>query len=107
MTENQNLNAILAAKTTQEAITLLNGITGPDASPTDTVLLLKTLRDNASGNPSLMIEIGKRLWKLGLHGDAMSAYEAAAQDDPDGPARLLIEHSNSIMDFFNTDLLNP
>ena len=37
----------------------------------------------------------------------MSDYERAAAVAPDGPARLLIEHSNAIMDFFNPDLLNP
>lgn len=56
---------------------------------------------------SLLIAKGKLLWRMGRRGDAMSAYEAAAAIDPDGPARLLIEHSNSIMDFFNPDLLNP
>ena len=42
-----------------------------------------------------------------MRGEAMSAYEKADKIDPEGPARLLIEHSNSIMDFFNPDLLNP
>ena len=44
---------------------------------------------------------------MGRRGEAMSDYTRAAKLDPDGPATLLIEHSNSIMDFFNPDLLNP
>lgn len=58
-------------------------------------------------NASLYIERGKRLWKLGRRGEAISDYRRAAALDPDGPGRLLAEHSDAIMDFFNPDLLNP
>lgn len=105
MTEQQNINAILAAKTPQEAAMLLK--TAIESDRTNAVTLLNGLKEKAAGNPALLIEIGKLFWKLDLRGEAMSAYEAAAIEDPDGPAHLLIEHSNSIMDFFNTDLLNP
>lgn len=62
---------------------------------------------SAPDDAALLIEKGKLLWRMGRKGDAISAYEKAAAIEPDGPARLLIEHSNSIMDFFNPDLLNP
>jgi len=71
---------------------------------------LEEIRQRLADHPhdaTLMIEQGKLLWKLGRRGEAISAYEAAAAIDPDGPARMLIEHSNAIMDFFNPDLLNP
>lgn len=58
-------------------------------------------------NASLYIERGKLLWKLGRRGDAISDYRRAAALDPNGPGRLLAEHSDAIMDFFNPDLLNP
>ena len=105
MTEQQNINAIIAAKTPQEATSLLDDTL--TAHPDDAAGILRSLTGLATQQPSLMIEIGKRFWKLGLRGEAMSAYETAAKVDPDGPAGLLIEHSNSIMDFFNPDLLNP
>ena len=100
-----NINAIIAAKTPQEATSLLDDTL--TAHPDDAAGILRSLTGLATQQPSLMIEIGKRFWKLGLRGEAMSAYETAAKVDPDGPAGLLIEHSNSIMDFFNPDLLNP
>ena len=92
-------------KTPQEATSLLDDTL--TAHPDDAAGILRSLTGLATQQPSLMIEIGKRFWKLGLRGEAMSAYETAAKVDPDGPAGLLIEHSNSIMDFFNPDLLNP
>ncbi len=58
-------------------------------------------------NASFYIERGKLLWKLGRRGDAISDYRQAAALDPDGPGRLLAEHSDAIMEFFNPDLLNP
>ncbi len=100
MTEQQNINAIIAAKTPQEATSLLDDTL--TAHPDDAAGILRSLTGLATQQPSLMIEIGKRFC-----GEAMSAYETAAKVDPDGPAGLLIEHSNSIMDFFNPDLLNP
>jgi cytochrome c-type biogenesis protein CcmH/NrfG len=55
----------------------------------------------------LLAEKGKILWRMNRRGEAMSAYEQGAQLDPDGPAALLLAHSQSIMEFFNPDLLNP
>ncbi|MCM1070190.1 MAG: hypothetical protein NC210_01195 [[Clostridium] fimetarium] len=54
-----------------------------------------------------LAEKGKLMWKLGNKAEAISCYEASAQEDPTGPGALLLEHSNGIMDFFNPDLLNP
>lgn len=62
-------------------------------------------------DPMMQSEIlaakGELLWKLNRRGEAMSAYERGAQLDPDGRCAPLREMSQSIMDFFNTDLLNP
>lgn len=86
----QRIKELTAEKVPSEALEILNG-------------LLRETPDDAD----LLIARGKTLWALGRRGESMSDYEAAAALDPDGPARLLIEHSNSIMDFFNPDLLNP
>ena len=86
MTEAQNIETLTAGKSPAEALAAI---------------------DNALKNAPLLIAKGKLLWRLDRRGEAMSAYEQAARLDPDGPAGLLIEHSNSIMDFFNPDLLNP
>lgn len=55
----------------------------------------------------LFAEKGKMLWRLEHRGEAMSAYQQGAVLDPEGPAAMLLDHSRSIMDFFNPDLLNP
>lgn len=55
----------------------------------------------------LLAEKGKLLWREGKRAEAMSAYEQGALLDPEGPAALLLAHTNEIMDFFNPDLLNP
>lgn len=65
---------------------------------------------NSNGDALLaaaLAEKGKIMWKLGDKGEAISCYEASAQEDPTGPGALLLEHSNGIMDYFNPDLLNP
>ena len=92
MTEAQNIDisALIEGKSADQALAIVES-------------LLTTQPENAS----LLVEKGKLLWRLNRKGEAMSAYEAAALIDPDGPAKLLLEHSNSIMDFFNPDLLNP
>lgn len=90
MAEEQNITKIIAGKNADEALAIVE----------------QALAGNPESAP-LLIEKGKLLWRLNRKGEAMSAYEAAALIDPEGPAKLLIEHSNSIMDFFNPDLLNP
>lgn len=55
----------------------------------------------------LFAEKGKMLWRMERRGEAMSAYQQGARLDPEGPAAMLLEHSRSIMDFFNPDIFNP
>ncbi len=86
----QNIKTAIEGKVPEEAIKMLGKLI--DANPED---------------PSLLIARGKLLWSLGRRGEAMTDYSAAERLDPEGPARLLLEHSGSIMDFFNPDLLNP
>lgn len=90
MTEAQNIETLTAGKSPAEALAAIDN----------------ALKETPANAP-LLIAKGKLLWRLDRRGEAMSAYEQAARLDPDGPAGLLIEHSNSIMDFFNPDLLNP
>lgn len=89
MTEAQNIKELTAGK-----------------SPAEALAIIESLLEKTVSSP-LLTEKGKLLWRLDRRGEAMSAYEQAARLDPDGPAGLLLEHSNSIMDFFNPDLLNP
>ncbi|MDE7119117.1 MAG: hypothetical protein K2O10_00750 [Muribaculaceae bacterium] len=68
------------------------------------------MNSNTSGEALLAAayaEKGKILWRAGDKAGAISAYEASAQEDPDGPGALLLEHSRGIMDFFDPNQLNP
>ena len=42
-----------------------------------------------------------------LWGDAINAYNKAKMIDPDGPAAVAIESIYEILNFRNTDLMNP
>lgn len=50
---------------------------------------------------------GRIAWKRGDKGAAISLYTKAVELDPDGEAAVALEQARAIMDFFNTDLLNP
>ena len=89
----QNIKQTIAGKDVAWQLETLGAMEHDAVSDTDRGLLLA--------------EKGKLLWRIGKRAEAMSAYEQGAQLDPDGPAALLLAHSNEIMDFFNPDLLNP
>ena len=90
MTERQNIRNIIS-----------------DDDPSRTLEELNAALQQSPDNPDLLVQRGRLLWRLNRRGEAISDYEKAAAADPDGPAKLLLEHTNSIMDFFNPDLLNP
>lgn len=92
MLTTQNIKQIIGGKSHREQLEVIERMLG-GASEADRALLLA--------------EKGKILWKLNRRGEALSAYEEGALLDPDGPAALLLAHSQEIMDFFNPDLLNP
>jgi len=73
--------------------------------PSERLKIINGLLDETPEDANLLVARGKALWSMGRRGEAMSDYTLAAKLDP--PATLLIEHSNTILDFFNTDLLNP
>ena len=105
MTEHQNIIEIIEAHNPEQAVERLHKAV--EGEPAAAPQLLKAVAAHPRSSAPLLVEAGKQLWKRGMRGEAMSAYEKADKIDPEGPARLLIEHSNSIMDFFNPDLLNP
>ena len=76
-------------------------------TPDKRLLTLDEALRHTPDDAALLVERGKLLWRMNRRGEAISDYEKAAAIDPDGPARLLLEHTNDIMDFFNPDLLNP
>lgn len=105
MTEQQNITDIIGIAEASKAAEAIRHLVAsrPDEAPSVLAAIVRC--DEAT--PQVLVEAGKALWRMGRRGDALSAYERAAKADPDGPASLLLEHSNSIMDFFNPELLNP
>ncbi len=51
--------------------------------------------------------LGRVAWKRGDKSGAISYYEKAVGVDPMSDAAVALEQARCIMDFFNTDLLNP
>ncbi len=66
-------------------------------------LLLKREPDNAHG----WYLLGGIYRRQQLWGDAINAYNKAKMIDPDGPAAVAIESIYEILNFRNTDLMNP
>lgn len=50
---------------------------------------------------------GRVYWRMGQKGKAITDYEEAAHLDPESPAKMALEMSHDIMDFYNKDLYNP
>lgn len=97
----EKIKTIVATEKPVEALDKLQGII-------DTLKLAENHDSNgATVLAAALAEKGKLLWKLGNRGDAISAYEQSAQEDPGGPGALLLEHSREIMDFFDPNQLNP
>lgn len=99
------LREAMAGLTPLEAVARIDGmLAGEEPLPAE---LQVGDADLTGVNALLLAEKGKRLWQSGRRAEAISAYEQGAILDPQGPAALLLEHSNEIMKFFNPDLLNP
>lgn len=50
---------------------------------------------------------GAEAWKNGDRAKAITLYSESAAIDPDGPGVQALQMSNDIMDFFDTNRLNP
>lgn len=56
---------------------------------------------------ALWYERGRLYWRLGNKANAISDYEEALFLDPESPARHALQLAREVMDFYNTDMLNP
>lgn len=50
---------------------------------------------------------GMKYWSLGLRKEAINDFHSALRINPESNARMMLEFSNSVLDFYNKDLLNP
>lgn len=59
------------------------------------------------GDAALWYERGRLYWRLGNKANAIADYEEAVFLDSESPARHALQLARDVMDFYNTDLLNP
>ena len=50
---------------------------------------------------------GKAHWSLNHRKEAINDYLTAIKINPQSKASILLEYANSILDYYNKDLLNP
>ncbi|MCL2727129.1 MAG: tetratricopeptide repeat protein [Bacteroidales bacterium] len=53
------------------------------------------------------IHLGQEYRQKELWGDAINAYKKALELQPDGPAKVALEFIYEVLDYRNTDLMNP
>lgn len=50
---------------------------------------------------------GLKNWSLNRRKEAINDYLSAIKINPDSRARMALQYANSILDYYNKDLLNP
>lgn len=68
---------------------------------------LNVLLEREPGNAHAWYLLGGIYRRQQLWGDAINAYNKAKMIDPDGPAATAIESIYEILNYRNTDLMNP
>ena len=53
------------------------------------------------------IRLGQEYRQKEQWGDAINAYKKALELDPEGPAKVALEFIYQVLEYRNTDLLNP
>lgn len=75
--------------------------------PDEAILLLdKIINDNPENEEALTLR-GMKHWAKGHRSLAIKDYLAAIRINPESKAKMALEAANSILDFYNKDLLNP
>lgn len=75
--------------------------------PEEAITALQQLLERDPGNDTALTLRGRIYWNLGKRSLAINDYLQAIKINPESNARLLLQHANSILDFYNKDLLNP
>lgn len=73
----------------------------------EAVKLLDILIKAKPEDENLLVLRGEKNWALNRREEAVNDYLAALKINPEGKAKMLLEYTRSILDFYNKDLLNP
>ena len=80
----------------------INGLPAPEAID----LLNQYIKNHPNDDEAYTIR-GLKHWGLNHRKEAINDYLSALRINPESRAKLALEFSNSILDYYNKDLLNP
>ena len=76
-------------------------------SPEDAIEILnKIIAENPDNEEALTLR-SQSLWKVNRRREAINDCLVAIKLNPESKAKVLLDYANSILDFYNKDLLNP
>ena len=75
--------------------------------PDEAIPLLDKIIGSFPDNDEAYTLRGMKYWALGKRSQAINDYLAALRINPDSKAKMALQTANSILDFYNKDLLNP
>lgn len=75
--------------------------------PEEAIPLLNEYIERNPDDEEGFIIRGRKYWSLGKRKEALNDYYKANELNPQGQSKMLIDYSNSILDFYSKDLLNP
>ena len=75
--------------------------------PQEAIPLLDSYLENHPRDDEAYTLRGLRHWSLNHRQEAINDYLTAIRLNPDSKAKMALEYVNSILDYYNTDLLNP
>lgn len=78
-----------------------------DLPPSEAIPLLDEYLKSHPDDEEALIQRGQKHWSLNHRREAINDYLAAIAINPDSKARLLLEYANTILSYYNKDLLNP
>lgn len=75
--------------------------------PEEAILILNEYLEKHPESEESYILRGQKHWSLGNRRESINDYLAAIKINPASRARMLLEYANSILSYYNKDLLNP
>lgn len=76
-------------------------------SPQEAIYMLNDIIAKNPVNDEAYFLRGKKHWALNQYRLAINDFIKAVEINPKSQASLMIDYSNSVLDYYNQDLLNP
>ena len=75
--------------------------------PEEAIAALTEIIETNPDNEEALTLRGLRHWSLNHRREAINDYLAALKINPESKAKMALDYANSILDYYNKDLLNP